>query len=75
MGESKEINNKWGISMRLDKLNDWVKVLVAQLIAGIFTIIFLEIYFLGRHKVSPIRESNQNFVHLEEFWEVSIFQD
>ena len=41
-----KINNKWGISMRLDKLNDWVKVLVAQLIAGVFTIIFLEIYYV-----------------------------
>ena len=32
--------------MKIDKINDWVKVLVAQLIAGIFTIIFLEIYYV-----------------------------
>ena len=30
--------------MKIDKLNDWVKALGAQLVAGIFTIIFLEIY-------------------------------
>ena len=32
--------------MKIDKLNDWVKALGAQLVAGIFTIIFLEIYYV-----------------------------
>lgn len=30
--------------MKLNKLNDWVKILVVQLVAGMLTVIYLEIY-------------------------------